>query len=75
MIKSSKDVQSTLKTDDISKKDYLNETEVSVLTGIKVSTLQNHRHKRRGFPYLKYGKKVIYRRLDVVTYLDGCLIS
>jgi hypothetical protein len=67
--------QSILTIEEISKKDYLSESEVSIFTGIKPSTLQNHRHKSRGIPYLKYGKKVIYRRSDVVSFLDGCLVS
>jgi hypothetical protein len=61
--------------EEVSKKEFLNESEVSILTGIKPSTLQNHRHKKCGIPYLKYGKKVIYRRFDVVEYLDSCLIQ
>jgi hypothetical protein len=61
--------------EEVSKKEFLNESEVSILTGIKPSTLQNHRHKGRGFPFLKYGKKVIYRRSDVIAHLDSCLIG
>ena len=67
--------QSAPTIEEISKKEYLNETEVSILTGIKKSTLQNFRFKGCGFPYLKFSKKVIYRRSDVISYLDSCLVD
>lgn len=57
------------------KKIYLNENEVAVLTGLAVTTLRNQRHRRQGFPYLKYGKSVRYRTDDVVAAMEKRRIS
>lgn len=50
---------------------YLTEKEVEELTGIKVSTLQNHRSLKIGIPYLKIGAMVRYNLDDVVDTLDS----
>ncbi|BDC50663.1 hypothetical protein F183_A29790 [Bryobacterales bacterium F-183] len=39
---------------------YGSERDVEKLTGIKVATLQKHRLFRTGFPFYKFGGKVIY---------------
>ncbi|HPD57610.1 MAG TPA: hypothetical protein PKW17_10260 [Smithellaceae bacterium] len=58
-------------TSELIKKRYLNEHEVSQLTGIAVSTLRNDRHLRRGFPYLKIGKRSVrYITSDVVREME-----
>lgn len=58
------------------KKRYLNEYEVAELTGLAVSTLRNDRHLRRGFPYLKIGKRSIrYLTNDVVARMEHRRIS
>jgi len=58
-------------TSELIKKRYLNEHEVSQLTGIAVSTLRNDRHLRRRFPYLKIGKRSVrYITSDVVREME-----
>jgi len=60
---------------ELMKKRYLNEFEVSDLTGIAVSTLRNDRHLRRGFPYLKIGKSIRYLTTDVIGRMEKRRIS
>lgn len=47
----------------------LTEHEVSARTGLSLSTLRAHRHKRRGLPYIKIGRSVRYRLCDLEEYL------
>ncbi|MFC1657479.1 helix-turn-helix transcriptional regulator [Candidatus Moduliflexota bacterium] len=51
-------------------KQYLSEVEVSDRTGIATPTLRNHRHQRKGIPYIKVGRRVLYDVLDVDGYLQ-----
>jgi predicted DNA-binding transcriptional regulator AlpA len=48
----------------------LDERQTALLTGIKVSTLQNQRCNRRGLPYLKLGRTIRYSLTDVLQYLE-----
>jgi len=58
------------------KKPYLNETEVAMVTGRAVNTLRNERHLRRGFPYLKVGRRSVrYKLTDVLTSMEARRIS
>ena len=58
------------------KKVYLNETEAAAITGRAVSTLRNERFLRRGFPYLKIGKRSIrYKTADIIATMEGQRIS
>jgi len=53
-------------------KPYLNEFEVSAITGRAVSTLRNDRHLRRGLPYLKVSQRSIrYRTPDVMNFMEA----
>lgn len=53
-------------------KPFLNEFEVSAITGRAVSTLRNDRHLRRGLPYLKVSKRSIrYRTPDVMNFMEA----
>lgn len=53
-------------------KPFLNEFEVSAITGRAVSTLRNERHLRRGLPYLKVSKRSIrYRTPDVMKFMEA----
>lgn len=52
-------------------KKYLTEKQVSEITRIALSTLRNHRHQRRGIPYVKYGKSVRYDLNDVLNFMDN----
>jgi hypothetical protein len=58
------------------KKPFLNEFEVSAITGRAVSTLRNDRHLRRGLPYLKVSARSIrYRTPDVMNFMEARPIS
>ena len=51
---------------------FLNEFEVSAITGRAVSTLRNDRFLRRGIPYLKVSKRSIrYRTPDVMNFMEA----
>mgnify|MGYP001484377447 CR=1 len=48
---------------------YLSEKQVSESTGIALSTLRNHRFLKKGIPYSRYGRKILYSQEDVLAYL------
>lgn len=50
---------------------YLTERQVFEMTGIPVSTLQNHRHYCKGLPYIKFGKSVRYDLKDIISYMES----
>jgi len=50
---------------------YLNEVQVSEITGRALQSLRNDRHKGRGFPYVKIGRSVRYSLSDVVAFMDA----
>jgi len=56
-------------------KQYLNERQVSEITGRAVQSLRNDRCNRRGFPYLRIGSSIRYDYDDIVTYMDRCKIE
>ena len=49
---------------------YLNEIEVSQLTGFALSTLRNKRFSGEGIPYIKVGRSVRYNYQDVIDYME-----
>jgi hypothetical protein len=49
---------------------YINEKAVSDITGFSISHLQNMRWLGKGMPYYKVSKKVLYRKSDVIEYLE-----
>jgi len=58
------------------KKPFLNEKEVAAVTGRAVSTLRNERHLRRGFPYLKVGRRSVrYKLTDILTSMESRRIN
>ena len=54
---------------------YLNESEVTALTGRGLQSLRNDRCRRRGIRYCKVGKRVLYRLSDVLEFMDAHLIQ
>lgn len=50
---------------------YLNEQEVSEITGRALSTLRKERFKRIGIPYYKIGRSVKYKSGDVFTFMES----
>ena len=51
-------------------KRYVNEVEISHITGLAIQTIRNMRCQRRGFPYIKLGRSVRYDPDEVVTYME-----
>lgn len=49
--------------------------EVSTMTGLSLDTLAQWRSQRRGIPYLKLGRRVMYDADEVEAYLEGCRVS
>ena len=54
---------------------YLNEKQVSELTGLALSTLRNDRATKRRLPYCKVGRSVRYDEADVVAYMEAHKIT
>lgn len=53
-------------------KPFLNEAEVSAVTGRALATLRNDRFLRRGIPYLKVSRRSIrYRTPDVMNFMEA----
>jgi predicted DNA-binding transcriptional regulator AlpA len=50
---------------------FLKDLEVHKLTGLGLSTLRNYRHLRKGPPYVKVGRAVLYDRSDVLAWLNA----
>lgn len=50
---------------------WLNEKQVSEMTGISLSTLRKHRFASVGMPYYKLGRSVRYKVEDVITYMES----
>jgi len=49
---------------------YVTEQEIEAITGRKVQTLRNDRHRGRGFPYRKYGKSVRYFLPEILAIME-----
>jgi predicted DNA-binding transcriptional regulator AlpA len=52
-------------------REYLNEKEVSQLTGRALSTLRNERHLGKGFPWIKIGRSVRYPKAEVIAFMEA----
>lgn len=50
---------------------YVDEREVSRITGRALPTLRNDRCKKQGIPYIKIGRTVRYCVQDVITFMDS----
>jgi predicted DNA-binding transcriptional regulator AlpA len=50
---------------------YLNEREVSQLTGLALSSLRNHRHLGKGIRYSKIYRSVRYSMKDVIEFMEA----
>jgi hypothetical protein len=58
------------------KKVWVDEREVSAMTGIKVQTLRNWRCQSKGLPYSKVaGRSIRYHLADVETYFKQSRID
>lgn len=55
---------------------YLNEKQVSEITGRALSTLRNDRFARRGIPYVRWGPRFIrYCEKDVKRFMESRRIA
>jgi hypothetical protein len=66
---------SKVNADSILIKRTLTEKEVSRLTGRARSTLQKDRFYRRGIPFIKRGRQVLYYPEDVREYMKGTRVE
>ncbi len=60
---------------DLAKKDRLNNEEAAQYLGLKAATLNKWRVYGEGPPFIKVGRLVRYRRVDLDAYLSGRLVS
>lgn len=51
--------------------ELLTTEELAEFLGVSAETLANERYLKRGFPYIKLGKRVRYRLNDVMAHLDA----
>lgn len=49
---------------------FINEAEVSRITGRAVPTLRNDRHKGQGIPFYKLGRSVRYRLDEILAFMS-----
>jgi hypothetical protein len=50
---------------------YVDERQVSAITGRGIQTLRNDRHLGRGIPYTKLSRSVRYNVKDVFDFMEG----
>jgi len=50
---------------------YVDEREVSRITGRSLQTLRNDRFLRRGIPYCKIGRSVRYNSEEVLRFMEA----
>ncbi len=55
--------------------DRLSSEEAATFLKVSISTIISWRFKRVGPPYLRVGKKIFYRRGDLIQWLEGCLVD
>ena len=53
----------------------LTESEIAHIFGLKVRTLQNWRHKKKGPPYFKDGGLIRYRASDVEEHIASLIVD
>lgn len=50
---------------------YLNEKQVSGITGRALQTLRNDRFNGRGIPYTKFSRSVRYSLADIIQFMEA----
>jgi len=50
--------------------EFLTEEDVSKLTKLSLQTLRNNRSTGKGFPYIKIGRSVRYKKSDVLQFME-----
>ena len=59
-----------MKGDNMVQQRFLSESDVALLLGMSVKTLQKHRHESRGLPYVKIGRAVRYDVQAVESWIN-----
>ena len=54
---------------------YVDEKEVSRITGLAIQTLRNHRFRGEGIPYHKVGRSVRYLMKDIYDFMGAKRIN
>jgi len=54
---------------------YINEREVSRITGLALQTLRNYRSKGTGPAYCKIGRSVRYPLTDLIRWLESFRVN
>ena len=49
--------------------------QLATLLGVSERKLEHDRHRGTGIPFVKYGRRVVYRGLDVHAYLAANVFS
>lgn len=52
-------------------KDYISTDETAYLTGISVNSLAVLRSKREKFPFYKSGRKVFYKKSEILSIIES----
>ena len=50
---------------------YLTEQQVAAMTSIPVKTLRNNRYLRKGFEFIRLGRKILYEKHSVISTLNA----
>lgn len=53
----------------------LNEKQAAEALGISVALIRKHRVKGVGCPYVKIGRRVVYRAQDVEAFMKACTVA
>ncbi len=54
---------------------YLNQKQLATLWGVSQATLERWRSEGIGPKYLKLNGRVIYRKTDIETYEESCIVT
>ena len=55
--------------------DFMTPQEVSSMTGYSLQALATKRSKKEGFPFYKLGRKVFYKRAEVMQAIEASKIE
>jgi hypothetical protein len=61
--------------EELLKRTWWNEKEVSQFTGLAISTLRNQRFYRRGFPYYLIGSAIRYKSAEIQEIIERSRIQ
>jgi hypothetical protein len=50
---------------------YLTEKDVARITRKAVQSLRNERSEGRGIPFIRFGRKILYNKQDVIQHLEA----